>query len=58
MHLAFPPTTTRPWRPLHGALTEAVYRDDGLGGGISTPVYGTYVLDPDGNSVEIVNHNR
>jgi catechol 2,3-dioxygenase-like lactoylglutathione lyase family enzyme len=45
----------------HAALTEAGYRDDGPPGEreIYHPgYYGAYVLDPDGNSVEIVNHNR
>jgi catechol 2,3-dioxygenase-like lactoylglutathione lyase family enzyme len=45
------------WR----AGTAAGYRDDGAPG--ERPVYhpgcyGAFVLDPDGNNVEVVNHNR
>jgi catechol 2,3-dioxygenase-like lactoylglutathione lyase family enzyme len=45
------------WR----AGTASGYRDDGAPG--EPPVYhpgyyGAYVLDPDGNNVEVVNHNR
>ena len=45
----------------HRALTEAVYRDNGPPS--ERPVYhagyyGAYVLDLDGNNIEVVNHNR
>jgi hypothetical protein len=42
-------------------VTEAGYRDNGPPR--ERPIYhhgyfGAYVLDPDGNNVELVNHNR
>ena len=40
---------------------DAGYRDDGAPGPRPQYVedyYGAYVLDPDGNNVEVVNHNR
>jgi hypothetical protein len=45
----------------HRALTAAGYEDNGAPG--ERPVYhegyyGAFVLDPDGNNVELVNHNR
>jgi catechol 2,3-dioxygenase-like lactoylglutathione lyase family enzyme len=61
VHLAFPADDNATVDAFHAALTDAGYRDDGLPGEreIYHPgYYGTYVLDPDGNSVEIVNHNR
>ena len=61
VHIAFPADDNATVDAFHAALTEAGYRDDGPPG--ERPVYhpgyyGAYVLDPDGNSVEIVNHNR
>ena len=61
VHLAFPADDNATVDAFHAALTEAGYRDDGPPGEreIYHPgYYGAYVLDPDGNSVEIVNHNR
>jgi catechol 2,3-dioxygenase-like lactoylglutathione lyase family enzyme len=45
----------------HSEATGAGYRDHGAPG--ERPVYhpgyyGAFVLDPDGNNVELVNHNR
>ena len=45
----------------HRAATEAGYRGNGAPG--ERPVYhpgyyAAFVLDPDGNNVELVNHNR
>ena len=45
----------------HGAITGAGFRDNGPPG--ERPVYhegyyGAFVLDPDGNNIELVNHNR
>ena len=45
----------------HREAVEAGYRDNGAPG--ERPVYhpghyGAFVLDPDGNNVELVNHNR
>ena len=45
----------------HRVATEAGYRDNGAPG--ERPVYhpgyvGAFVLDPGGNNIEAVNHNR
>ena len=67
---AIPPSTCT-WRFLpaenaavdefHRVAMEAGYRDNGGPG--ERPIYhpgyyGAFVLDPDGNNVEVVNHNR
>jgi catechol 2,3-dioxygenase-like lactoylglutathione lyase family enzyme len=61
VHLAFPAAENATVDAFHRAATEAGYRDAGAPG--ERPVYharyyGAYVLDPDGNNVEVVNHNR
>ena len=61
LHLAFPATDNETVDRFHRAATEAGYRDNGPPG--ERPIYhagyyGAYVLDPDGNNVEVVNHNR
>jgi catechol 2,3-dioxygenase-like lactoylglutathione lyase family enzyme len=61
VHIAFPAEENATVDAFHAALTKAGYRDDGPPG--ERPVYhpgyyGAFVLDPDGNSVEIVCHNR
>ena len=61
VHLAFPVATDETVADFHRVATEAGYRDNGVPG--ERPVYhpgyvGAFVLDPDGNSVEAVNHNR
>jgi catechol 2,3-dioxygenase-like lactoylglutathione lyase family enzyme len=61
VHLAFATDDNATVDAFHAALTEAGYRDDGPPGERPTyhpGYYGAYVLDPDENSVEIVNHNR
>jgi catechol 2,3-dioxygenase-like lactoylglutathione lyase family enzyme len=61
VHLAFPAEDNATVDAFHAALIEAGYRDDGPPGErkIYHPgYYGAFVLDPDGNSVEVVNHNR
>ena len=61
VHLAFPADDNATVDAFHAALTKAGYPDDGPPGErkIYHPgYYGAYVLDPDGNSVEVVNHNR
>jgi catechol 2,3-dioxygenase-like lactoylglutathione lyase family enzyme len=60
VHLAFPAAENATVDAFHQAATAAGYRDDGPPG--EGPVYhagyyAAYVLDPDGNSVEVVNHN-
>ena len=61
VHLAFPVATDETVAEFHRVATEAGYRDNGVPG--ERPVYhpgyvGAFVLDPDGNNVEAVNHNR
>jgi catechol 2,3-dioxygenase-like lactoylglutathione lyase family enzyme len=60
-HLAFPASDNATVDAFHRAATEAGYADNGAPG--ERPVYhagyyGAFVLDPDGNNVEVVNHNR
>src|SRR5215204_6191995 len=60
-HMAFPVADNATVDAFHAAATGAGYRDEGAPG--ERPVYhagyyGAFVLDPDGNNVELVNHNR
>jgi catechol 2,3-dioxygenase-like lactoylglutathione lyase family enzyme len=60
-HIAFPAHDDGTVDAFHRAATEAGYRDNGPPGErrVYHPgYYGAYVLDPDGNNVEVVNHNR
>ena len=61
VHLAFPTGDDADVHAFHRVATEAGYRDNGGPG--ERPVYhpgyyGAFVLDPDGNNVEVVNHHR
>jgi catechol 2,3-dioxygenase-like lactoylglutathione lyase family enzyme len=61
VHLAFPVPDRTTVETFHRVATEAGYRDNGPPG--ERPEYhpgyfGAYVLDPDGNNVEAVFHNR
>jgi catechol 2,3-dioxygenase-like lactoylglutathione lyase family enzyme len=61
VHMAFPTTDDATVDAFHRAAIEAGYRDNGPPG--ERPVYhagyyGAFVLDPDGNNIEVVNHNR
>jgi catechol 2,3-dioxygenase-like lactoylglutathione lyase family enzyme len=61
LHMAFPAPENTTVERFHRAATEAGYRDNGAPG--ERPVYhagyfSAFVLDPDGNNVEVVNHNR
>jgi catechol 2,3-dioxygenase-like lactoylglutathione lyase family enzyme len=61
VHIAFPAAENASVDAFHRAATEAGYRDNGAPG--ERPVYhagyySAFVLDPDGNNVEVVNHNR
>jgi catechol 2,3-dioxygenase-like lactoylglutathione lyase family enzyme len=61
VHLAFPAPDNSTVESFHRATIEAGYRDNGPPR--ERPIYhhgyfGAYVLDPDGNNVELVNHNR
>jgi catechol 2,3-dioxygenase-like lactoylglutathione lyase family enzyme len=61
VHLAFPVATDEAVAEFHRVAIEAGYEDNGGPG--ERPQYhagyvGAFVLDPDGNNVEAVNHNR
>jgi len=61
VHMAFPARENATVEAFHQAAVEAGFRDNGVPG--ERPVYhqgyyGAFVLDPDGNNVEVVNHNR
>jgi catechol 2,3-dioxygenase-like lactoylglutathione lyase family enzyme len=61
LHMAFPATTNDVVEAFHAAATGAGYRDNGAPG--ERPVYhegyyAAFALDPDGNNIEVVNHNR
>jgi catechol 2,3-dioxygenase-like lactoylglutathione lyase family enzyme len=61
VHLAFPVSDDETVAAFHGVATGAGYRDNGGPG--ERPQYhagyvGAFVLDPDGNNVEAVNHHR
>ena len=61
LHMAFPASENQAVDDFHQAAIEAGYRDNGKPG--ERPVYhpgyyGAFVLDHDGNNVELVNHNR
>jgi catechol 2,3-dioxygenase-like lactoylglutathione lyase family enzyme len=61
VHLAFPTDDDADVRRFHEAATDAGYRSHG--GPSERPryhpgYYAAYVLDPDGNNVEVVNHHR
>ena len=61
VHLAFPAADNATVDAFHDAATAAGYPDHGPPG--ERPVYhpgyyGAFALDPDGNNVEVVSHNR
>ena len=60
LHLAFEATDNEAVEAFHRALTAAGYADHGPPGErpYHAGYYGAFVLDPDGNNVEVVNHNR
>jgi catechol 2,3-dioxygenase-like lactoylglutathione lyase family enzyme len=61
VHVAFPAADDATVDAFHRTATEAGYRDNGPPGerDVYHPgYYGAFVLDPDGNNVEVVNHNR
>ena len=61
VHLAFTASGNETVDAFHRAATDAGYRDNGAPGerAVYHPgYYGAFVLDPDGNNVEVVNHNR
>ena len=61
LHMAFPANENQTVEDFHQSALEAGYRDNGDPGErpeYHPGYYGAFVLDPDGNSVEVVNHNR
>jgi catechol 2,3-dioxygenase-like lactoylglutathione lyase family enzyme len=61
LHIAFAAPDDQTVDDFHRAAIEAGYRDNGTPGErrVYHPgYYSAYVLDPDGNNVELVNHNR
>jgi catechol 2,3-dioxygenase-like lactoylglutathione lyase family enzyme len=61
VHMAFPASDNDTVDAFHRALTEAGYADNGGPGerAVYHPgYYGAFVLDPDGNNIEVVCHNR
>jgi catechol 2,3-dioxygenase-like lactoylglutathione lyase family enzyme len=61
MHLAFGAAENAAVEAFHRAATDAGYRDNGPPGERAiyhAGYYGAFVLDPDGNNIEVVNHNR
>jgi catechol 2,3-dioxygenase-like lactoylglutathione lyase family enzyme len=61
VHMAFPVDDNGTVDAFHRAAIDAGYRDNGPPG--ERPIYhsgyyGAFVLDPEGNNVELVNHNR
>jgi catechol 2,3-dioxygenase-like lactoylglutathione lyase family enzyme len=61
VHLAFPTTDDADVHGFHEAAIAAGYRDNGGPGErpeYHPGYYAAFVLDPDGNNVEVVNHHR
>ena len=61
LHMAFPSSDDEAIRRFHDAATAAGYRSNGEPGErprYHAGYYAAYVLDPDGNNVELVNHHR
>jgi catechol 2,3-dioxygenase-like lactoylglutathione lyase family enzyme len=61
LHLAFPSDDDADVQRFHQAATDSGYRSNGAPGErprYHPGYYAAYVLDPDGNNVEVVNHHR
>jgi catechol 2,3-dioxygenase-like lactoylglutathione lyase family enzyme len=61
LHMAFPTSDDADVQDFHQAATDAGYRDNGPPGErprYHAGYYAAYVLDPDGNNIEVVNHHR
>ena len=61
VHLAFAAADNETVDRFHRDATAAGYRDNGAPGERTTyhaGYYAAFVLDPDGNNIEVVNHNR
>ena len=60
VHIAFPAADDATVDAFHAAALEAGYRDNGAPAERThyhPGYYGAFVLDPDGNNVEVINHN-
>jgi catechol 2,3-dioxygenase-like lactoylglutathione lyase family enzyme len=60
LHLAFPTDDDGDVQGFHKAATDAGYRDNGAPGErprYHPGYYAAFVLDPDGNNIEVVNHH-
>jgi catechol 2,3-dioxygenase-like lactoylglutathione lyase family enzyme len=61
LHMAFPAGDNSTVDAFHAALTAAGFEDNGGPGErprYHAGYYAAFVLDPDGNNIELVNHNR
>jgi catechol 2,3-dioxygenase-like lactoylglutathione lyase family enzyme len=61
VHMAFPAHDDETVRAFHATATGAAYRDNGPPGErpeYHPGYYAAFVLDPDGNNIEVVNHHR
>jgi catechol 2,3-dioxygenase-like lactoylglutathione lyase family enzyme len=61
VHIAFAASDDATVDAFHRAAVEAGYSDNGPPGErleYHAGYYGAFVLDPDGNNIEVVNHNR
>jgi catechol 2,3-dioxygenase-like lactoylglutathione lyase family enzyme len=61
LHVAFPAADNAAVDAFHRAAMQAGYRDNGAPGErprYHPGYYGAYVLDPDANNIELVDHNR
>jgi catechol 2,3-dioxygenase-like lactoylglutathione lyase family enzyme len=61
LHMAFPASENQAVEHFHLAALEAGYEDNGGPGErpeYHQGYYGAFVLDPDGNNIELVSHNR
>jgi catechol 2,3-dioxygenase-like lactoylglutathione lyase family enzyme len=61
LHMAFPAQDDATVDAFHAAATGAGFRDNGAPGERSQyhpGYYSAFVLDPDGNNIEVVSHNR
>ena len=61
LHMAFPAGENQVVDDFHQAALDAGYRGNGEPGErpeYHAGYYGAFVLDPDGNNIELVNHNR
>jgi catechol 2,3-dioxygenase-like lactoylglutathione lyase family enzyme len=61
LHMAFSAAENATVEEFHRVATAAGYADNGIPGErliYHAGYYGAFILDPDGNNIEVVNHNR